>query len=752
MPLHETQHEKQIEFIKSLMEDYIDLSAADLDTLKVKIAALNTLCIEAANRNHTLPIRERNADETLDQYQLYLIIANPCGQFLGLETQGNDATFRVEDVQTTIIEHIDTFVFTELMTHYIPLEVMPENWLIGTPWEKDKINFALTNNSTNKEVFKSQNFISDPYVANNYNLDLPKFGDMYEAKIVQSEISGFDTVTENNEERIVPWVYPILNLDINVHLPFSTLPKKLENFIDFPQKETAEEIEAERIRITRVAMVRAEKEVAKILLLFLDYDPESYRNADALLTYRYYFEGIYNETISEDALDNMQPAEIYNLRSRSVISLLQNNIFDISTARQLSQALLGLLEVPYYHNAIIEKKITFESLSQVTDEQIKILRLPSIVNLQTRNAQITFDFVKNISQAAAQLLADSNYFERSANNRIDIAALQKITEIQKDALLSTDIMQVLFNDPTGQVLKLVLDANFTYLYSNEKEWLSQLKELSSQQINNLLLFGITYLMALSKLTLGTLLAAPQWKIEFISSHSPLIWSGQISLEQCLFINESTAREFNSNKTATYQIINNDNYDRNHIHSLALITWAVHFYIRLDQPCDNPLMPVDEDKIQLIKMDFCDICATIPTDNEISAQEILLSEIMRLFLKKMVHDAKNNHAHGLDNVIDIIEEAITKDLDPAAEPRHRRWKDVFDIVIGMTTEAPSCPDSNSAPEKRLRGYSRFFSSAENNVAPIFISRPITALNILSQSLASTDDITQDEIHQAKRARV
>lgn len=715
MPLHE----KQIEFIQSLITDYVDLTATDLETLQAKVTLLNIICKEATViREGTNPVRAKRPSETLDQYQLFLMLANPCIQFLGLENLSQDTTFLISEAQITALHHINSLILSALKAY--AKDSIPDTWITEKIWEKEAIETAFLQNKTNQEHFISHSSISDPFVANDYNWNLPRRGDMYVARIRQTEIKGDTKVQEQAEEKEITWIFPVLNLDIAVQFqreaPFII---SFSDFIDYPIDDAA------KAEVISNAVEKAEREAAMIILQRLGVEVYFFRPADKLLTYRYYFDAVNSKKISRKDFDHLSPEVLNKLRSPVVIALLANNICNITTAKLLPPSLIMLLQTNYYKDLVLQKIITLDSLYGLTTTQIKILGLPSIINLQIRNPTATFAFAINMSPDAAILLTNTDYFDRAVDNRIDIHALQDVTALQKDFLLEPSTMKILFDSP--HLLKIVTDANYFYVCCKYPGWLNKIKTISEQQVSMLSLLNISYLISMNYLPLELALQVPEWQIQFISRYSLLIWEKIISLKQCLFIDEISAQEFNKHSDKITYLLKHSAFNYTGVNLLALAAWSIYFFKRLE----DLNLPNQTDSIEQIKNDYRVICTERKIQEEADADkptnsELLLSEIIRIYLKKIVYDA-DDKITTLDEILDIITCSTMSEIETTAKIRTEIWKNTFDEVVTQLDAPTSFPsdsyfiDINTNPIIASTTSIRFFADpAENPLISITLS--------------------------------
>lgn len=455
MPTHELKSaltEQQEAVIRDVLDALIDLPS-DETSLRGEIASL------------TLALDEPLLDPNHPFAQLQKCYQDPTACFYRLEEMNQNIT--VGMVQKFILTYLG-----EMLAKAAPPNTNLEAW----GWDPARHLEKLYQFQPN-----SLGTFSTPFISQSSDFDVDDPWQIPE----RSELIYRITLQSTEDRR----------LQVKIHIDLPDCPLLDDDWIDYPtQVETDEEedafIYAKHLEIQEEAEIRVGEQLVRYLRIKKKITLEERRQAGfetkQLLTYRYYFAALLEGKMKLSELLSLSPDQAHTLAQPAMIALHRAGKCELAFAKGLKRCELAVCINPYYSDQILHDQMLADDLKGLSPEQSTLLNLPTVIHLQ-RKGKISYFQAKAIAKSALPIFKSERCIEMILSDQLPFEEVSTF-EARRAELLGNDYY-------ASEVL-------------NDHLSLSEIHELSDEEIDNLLLPCFIELQKKGRLSLQASKNAP----------------------------------------------------------------------------------------------------------------------------------------------------------------------------------------------------------------------------------------------------
>jgi hypothetical protein len=351
------------------------------------------------------------ADKKNEYYQLRRCLTKPTKTLLRLETH-NENEIMVGTVQIYLVDLITNNLEQSAVKAHISLA--------ETGWDGEKIKQTLIAPANFQLVFKSTAARVDNSEFSWHQIT--DAGKVFTAALVPREdISS-------------------IALEVEVELPDGIHTEIIDNFCGTPAGEYDQGLYLRRLipAAKKTAYDIACKTVLDFLhkhnvaKMFYPAETENHSGIEKIVTDQFYLDMIIERKINLHSLTLLAPEQRNNLLERVVKSLITNHYRTFTQAKYLSKT--EILIAGCYFTLLQQKKISYEDIASITEENSKIMLLPIIINLITKN-KLKFNTAKHLSPALRPLLCSDLYMDYFLNEDINWEKMTLLTKEDCDYFL-----------------------------------------------------------------------------------------------------------------------------------------------------------------------------------------------------------------------------------------------------------------------------------------------------------------------------
>jgi hypothetical protein len=645
-------------------------------------------------------IREPKPTENSDDYLLFLLIADPCGQLLNLEKQFNAVPYLIADIQQALFKIIfkkfsdalkempedlskSSNNQQELAATFTSPVTEPSN---HTPFVTRMTSRRLSPRSDDS-VKKEWSLPYDPLKICQTHLNVSSKDKYWSVNLSISHTIAFPTSTYQHPEwanfRTFPRYGSVLEknkiLEDARRYSEKKATKAIVNHIlthcPFYQKTAGGNEYRQLLKI----WVDVEKRITYVPINFAlntDLDNPGFK----ILVYEYYFAAVMSGKLNITVFENLSPQQKKILKEPAVINLQKNNICSFEEAISITTPLLAFLYNHLYLDMLLQKKISFLTFIKLTKEQLAILNTPAIRNLQSANPQITFHSVINLNANTVKLLSSEFYFNLLVQNKIQFHSLQRLENQEVDRLMLPAITNVLvdFQTISSSIIDLILDPYFNSLIVNKHISIDALENITSQQAANLTQKNIGLLIFKNILPLADALIMLPEKIKILSGQhmSRLLLDGSITLEQARQAPTRLAHRVENHLNVTFYLSINI-FDQSNPYLLSFISVCDYLFSRLQgvlQNWPNTNEYSHPETLNSFQIVFQDLCRS---------HDITENEMLTIFIKLQLSLLKRSqlqfNVHPTSTLVRMkITEAQISKCDTI-------WRQKFDEILALANE-------------------------------------------------------------------
>jgi hypothetical protein len=402
-------------------------------------------------------LRDRKPDESELSYRLFICAAQPESEFRRLEVQQHVAT--VAEVQAYLLFYVisrlqhkiaepaaETFDMDQWLSRFPALQdktAFTLDWLKITKAEAElqplqwDIKHTLTLYSEEATIKQAPFKTYSPEDHGNYhNWNLPDEPELiYKIRIV--------------EEKPEDALQPRLDCIVDVALDEKAAPEHavIPDFTPYGSVTAS----AERARVKRAAYTQGDAKALAVAIAYLAKQDitiaTTTRPTSAgydLLLYRYYFDAAKTRAIPIEKILSVEPTNFNNYRHEAVIDLLRLGFCTFDIVDLFTKEILGFISTSFYKQKILDGDIGIHEIlpTSITAEQLRILNLPPVINLQTRQI-ISFDAARTMNRFTADILKIEFYYQAICGGRINYHDLCDLTKTQKKILAHEKIIRLI---------------------------------------------------------------------------------------------------------------------------------------------------------------------------------------------------------------------------------------------------------------------------------------------------------------------
>jgi hypothetical protein len=143
-----------------------------------------------------------------------------------------------------------------------------------------------------------------------------------------------------------------------------------------------------------------------------------------------------------DKLKDLKPHEVASLSEPYLLKLVRDNKYDIDDISSLTLEQKLLASNPYYAPMVYDNKLSLNDIKKLTAEQCKTLILPSLIYLHQKNI-IKLDEIVKMSKGVRLVISDEYYAKLLTSNKLDYKQIENIDDNQSKILLLPEIVNLI---------------------------------------------------------------------------------------------------------------------------------------------------------------------------------------------------------------------------------------------------------------------------------------------------------------------
>ncbi|MDR3478955.1 MAG: hypothetical protein P4M14_13105 [Gammaproteobacteria bacterium] len=269
-----------------------------------------------------------------------------------------------------------------------------------------------------------------------------------------------------------------------------------------------------------------------------------------LLTNAYYFKEIEAKRLTADTLNALSRETVDFLNLDGTVSLIRTPRIDLSLedAAQLSTNEKKLTQVFQYHQMLMQDRLTIFDLKEVTDSQYNIVTQQPIMQLIVA-LKVKFMQAKMLSATGAALLAMPFYQNALQNNQIAFISFTYLSDERLKNLMHPDIIQLFTQQiPSHGALRVISLKSYFGMLRQGKISYATLAGIDDESGNNLKIPGMDILIDQGVMPLEEALLLSQ-RACIIATNAKmfgLLLAGKVTVAQIANLSEETVHQVEKN--------------------------------------------------------------------------------------------------------------------------------------------------------------------------------------------------------------